>query len=76
MDAGLKLAKEASAADPQSAGFREIAAELHFLRGDRPEALKLMRKLADENPRSRLYRRQLARYTSGAFDSPWPEIEE
>ena len=75
-DAGLKLAREALKADPQSAGFREVAAELHFLRGDRPEALKLMRKLADENPRSRLYRRQLARYTSAAFDSPWPEVEE
>ncbi|HUR54742.1 MAG TPA: hypothetical protein VMZ71_11465, partial [Gemmataceae bacterium] len=76
LDKGLTYAKEASAADPLSAAYREMVAELHFRHKDRAAALAVMTKLADETPRSRLYRRQLARYKSAAFDSPWPDVEE
>ena len=76
LDKGLAYAKEASATDPLSATYREMVAELHFRRGDRTAALALMTKLADESPRSRLYRRQLARYKAAAFGSPWPDTEE
>jgi tetratricopeptide (TPR) repeat protein len=75
-DRGLAYAKEAVKADPLSPGFREALAELHFAGGDRDAALAVMTKLADEHPRSRLYRRQLARYKTAAFDSPWPDTEE
>ena len=76
LDAGLKYAKEAAAADPLSQSYREMVAELNFRRGDRDAALAVMAKLADESPRSRLYKRQLARYKTAAFDSPWPDTEE
>jgi hypothetical protein len=35
-----------------------------------------MQKLSDEYPRSLLYRRQLVRYRTAAFDSPWPYTAE
>jgi tetratricopeptide (TPR) repeat protein len=72
LDDGLKYAKEAVASDPESPGYREWLAEVHFRRGERAAALKAMQALADEHPRSFLYRRQLARYRDAAFDSPWP----
>lgn len=72
LDDGLKYAKAAVAFDPGSPQYRETLAEVHFRRGDRDEALKLMQKLADEQPRNAVYRRQLMRYRTAAFDSPWP----
>src|SRR5262249_11215314 len=76
LDDGLKYAKAAVAADPGSTSFREALAEVHFRRGERDEAIKVMQKLLDENPRSALYQRLLARYRAAAFDSPWPHTAE
>lgn len=76
LDRSLAYAKEAVAADPNSAAFRETLAEVHFRRGERDAALGIMSKLAAEHPRNRLYRRQLARYTSGDVASPTPDAEE
>jgi tetratricopeptide (TPR) repeat protein len=76
LDQSLRYATEAVAADPKSAGFRETLAEVHFRRGERAKALGLMRTLAEERPRSRLYRRQLARYRTGDVASPFPDVEE
>jgi tetratricopeptide (TPR) repeat protein len=76
LDASLKYATEAAAADPKSAGFRETLAEVHFRRGDRAEAVRLMEALAAESPRSRLYRRQLARYRTADPACPLPDAED
>ena len=76
LDAGLKHAAAAVASDPRSPSYREALAEVHFRRGDRAAALKLMYALSDEQPRSALYRRQLARYRTAAFDSAWPRVAE
>ncbi|QJW94469.1 tetratricopeptide repeat protein [Frigoriglobus tundricola] len=76
LDDGLKYAKAAVAADPLAPAYREALAEVHFRRGERDDALKVMRALADESPRSALYRRQLARYRTAGFDSPWPYTAE
>ena len=76
LDDGLKYAKAAVASDPGSPSHREALAEVHFRRGDRDDAVKLMQKLSDEQPRNALYKRQLARYRTAAFDSPWPTTAE
>lgn len=76
LDAARAYAVEAVAADPKSMGYRETLAEVHFRRGERAEAVKLMEALAAESPRSRLYRRQLARYRTADPASPLPEAED
>ncbi len=76
LDDGLKYAKAAVAFDPGSPQYRESLAEVHFRRGDRDAALKLMQKLSDEQPRNSAYRRQLTRYHTAAFDSPTPYVLE
>ncbi len=76
LDDGLKYAKAAVASDPGSPSYREALAEVYFRRGDRDDAVKVMQKLSDEHPRSALYRRQLARYRTAAFDSVWPHTAE
>ncbi len=75
LDAARTYAREAVAADPKSAGYRETLAEVYFRRGERAEAVRLMEALAAESPRSRLYRRQLARYRTADPASPLPEAE-
>jgi tetratricopeptide (TPR) repeat protein len=74
--AGLKYAEEAVTADPASVPFRETLAEVHFRRGDRDKALAVMTTLAGEEPRNPLFKRQLARYRTGAIDGPKPETED
>jgi tetratricopeptide (TPR) repeat protein len=76
LDEGLKYAKAAVASDPGAPGYREWLAEVHFRRGERNDALTVMQKLYDEQPRNPLYKRQLARYRTAAFDSPWPYAVE
>ena len=73
LDRGLEYALETVKAEPESIPFRETLAEVHFRKGDRAAALELMTKLAEEDRRNRLYKRQLMRYRSGAFDSPRPD---
>ena len=75
LDKALKFAEEAVKADPNSLGYRESLAEVHFRRGDREKALALMSKLAEEAPRSRLFRRQIERYQNGKIDTVIPETE-
>jgi tetratricopeptide (TPR) repeat protein len=72
LDNGLKHAKAAVASDPHSVGYRESLAEVHFRRGERATAVKVMEALITEHPRTFLYQRQLARYRSAPLDSPWP----
>jgi tetratricopeptide (TPR) repeat protein len=76
LDEGLKYAKAAVASDPGAPGYREWLAEVHFRRGERNDALGVMQKLYDEQPRNPLYKRQLSRYRGAAFDSPWPYAVE
>lgn len=76
LDEGLKHAKAAVASDPQSVGYREWLAEVHFRRGERAAAVKVMERLIDEHPRTFLYGRQLTRYRSAPLDSPWPHTAD
>jgi tetratricopeptide (TPR) repeat protein len=76
LDAALKCAEEAVKAVPDSDGYRETLAEVHFRRGDRDKAVAVMTKLLEEYPRTRLYHRQLQRYKTGGLDSPMPDAED
>jgi tetratricopeptide (TPR) repeat protein len=76
LDDGLKYAKAAVASDAGSLPYREALAEVHFRKGERDAAVKVMEKLLEEQPRNPLYKRQLSRYRSAAFDSPWPHTVE
>lgn len=75
LDSALKYAEEAVKSDPKSVAYRETLAEVHFRRGDRTNALAIMKVLAEESPRSRLFRRQLDRYRTGDTASSIPETE-
>ncbi len=74
LDKALSYAKAAVAFDPVSPQYREALAEVHFRRGTRDDAIKVMQKLRDEYPRNSLYTRQLVRYRTVGFDSPWPHV--
>jgi predicted Zn-dependent protease len=76
LDNALKYAQAAVTADPSSITYRETLAEVHFRRGERADALKLMQKLRDEQPRNTLYLRQLARYRDAKPNAPWPYTDE
>src|SRR5262249_43645786 len=52
LDKALAYAKDAVAADPASASYREALAEVHFRRGERAEAVAAMTRLSEEAPRS------------------------
>jgi tetratricopeptide (TPR) repeat protein len=70
LDAGLAHARKAVSLEPSVRGHREVLAEVLFRRGERAEALDLMRSLSKADPRNRQYRRQLARYETGDPASP------
>jgi tetratricopeptide (TPR) repeat protein len=76
LDKGLTYATAAVKSDPASRPFREALAEVHFRKGEREKSLEVMTKLAEEDPRNRLYKRQLTRYRTGALDSPKPDRED
>lgn len=75
LDQALRLATEAVEAEPTSIAYRETLAEVYFRRGERDKALSLMTQLAQEAPRSQLFRRQLERYRNADPASPFPETE-
>ena len=70
LDDGLKYAKEVVAMDTGATAYRAALAEVHFRRGERAAAVKLMEALRDEQPRNPLYRRQLARYPHRRLRQP------
>jgi tetratricopeptide (TPR) repeat protein len=76
LDKALTYAKEAVKTEPGAVSFRETLAEVHFRRGERDEAAAIMTKLLADDPRNATYKRYLARYQTGALDSPRPDTED
>lgn len=76
LDKGLAFAQDAVRADPGSIAYRDTLAEVCFRSGDRTKAAAVMGTLIEDDPRNRLYRRQLVRYRGGALDSPKPDTED
>lgn len=76
LDKGLAFAQDAVRADPGSVAYRETLAEVCFRSGDRQRAAAVLGTLIEDDPRNRLYRRQLVRYRTAALDSPRPDTED
>jgi tetratricopeptide (TPR) repeat protein len=76
LDAALTHAKKAVELDPELRSHQEALAEVHFRRGERDQALKLMRELAAADRRNHHYKRQLDRYQAGDVNSPLPDADD
>jgi len=65
LDAALKHATEAVKLKPDDALHINALAEVHFLRGNQAEAVKLMKRCIELDPESEYHRKQLKRFESG-----------
>jgi Flp pilus assembly protein TadD len=65
LDRALEHAREAVRLTPESAGYLDTLAEVHFQRGEQAEALRLMRRCVELAPAREYYRRQLKRIEAG-----------
>ncbi|WP_020468840.1 tetratricopeptide repeat protein [Zavarzinella formosa] len=75
LEEAKKHAEKAVALHPNSAGYIDTLAEIHFRLKDRPKALELMKKCAQLEPKSPYFRKQLERFEKKAFDSKPPDEE-
>ncbi len=62
LDAGLKHAERAVAVDPNNPAYIGTLAEIHFQRGNRRQAIELVKRCVELAPRQGQYRRQLERF--------------
>jgi predicted Zn-dependent protease len=76
LGAALVHAKKAVELDPELRSHKEALAEVHFRRGERAPAVKLMRELLASDHRNHHYRRQLERYQTGDPASPLPDADD
>ncbi len=76
LDVALAHAKKAVELDPELRSHKEALAEVHFRRGEREPAVKLMRELLASDHRNHHYRRQLERYQTGDPASPLPDADD
>jgi tetratricopeptide (TPR) repeat protein len=65
LDVALDHARQAAALAPDNAGYLDTLAEVHFQRGERDEALRLMRRCLKLAPRRAYFRQQLKRFEAG-----------
>ena len=72
----LAHAKKAVELAPELRSHKEALAEVHFRRGEREPAVKLMRELLAADHRNHHYRRQLERYQTGDPASPLPDADD
>src|SRR5207248_7350672 len=65
LDAALSHARQAVGLAPDHAGYLDTLAEVQFQRGERDEALRLMRRCIALAPRRAYFRHQLKRFEAG-----------
>lgn len=65
LDRALEQAQKAVELAPEQAGYLDTLAEVHFQRGDRAQAIALMKKCIALEPRRGFFRKQLARFEAG-----------
>lgn len=76
LDAALAHAKKAVELDPELLAHKEALAEVHFRRGERDQAVGLMKELVAADRRNHHYHRQLDRYQTGDVKSPLPDADD
>jgi tetratricopeptide (TPR) repeat protein len=72
LDLALTHARQAVKLAPDDPGFLDTLAEVHFQRGERAEALRLMRRCVQLAPDREYYRRQLKRFEAGERSADVP----
>lgn len=65
LDVGLEHARKAVELAPQNAGHLDTLAEVRFQRGERAEAVELMKKCVELEPKHEYFRKQLRRFETG-----------
>ena len=72
LDTALTYAKKAVALEPDVRNYTETLAEVHFRRGEREAAVRLLQPIATLDHRSAYYKRLLERYQRGDIHSVMP----
>jgi hypothetical protein len=72
LDRALDHAQKAVALAPESAGYLDTLAEVHYQRGDKATAIKLMKKCVIMAPKTDYYRKQIARFEASGPPSETP----
>lgn len=70
LDAALGYATKAVELAPENAGYLDTLAEVHFQRGEKEQAISLMKRCLELEPRRAYFQKQLQRFEAGGGDVP------
>jgi tetratricopeptide (TPR) repeat protein len=76
LDVALKHAQKAVEFEPENAQHLDTLAEVHFRKGDRDQALSLMKKCIELDPKRSYYGKQLVRFKDQPCDSLTPDVSD
>jgi tetratricopeptide (TPR) repeat protein len=76
LDKALEHAKKAVDLAPKTAGYLDTLAEVYYQRGDKAQAIKLMKKCIELNPASSYYKKQIKRFEASGPPSETPRASE
>ena len=76
LDTALAYSKKAVELEPNLRGYQETLAEVHFRRGERDQAVTIMKQLVTLDRRNHHYKRQLERYQTGDPTSPIADSDD
>jgi tetratricopeptide (TPR) repeat protein len=76
LDSALALARKAVELEPETAGYYDTLAEVHFQRGEMEQAIAAQKKAIELDPKKGYYRKQLKRMEGGAATSPRPAEDD
>jgi tetratricopeptide (TPR) repeat protein len=76
LDKALEHAKKAVDLEPKRAGYLDTLAEVYYQRGDKAQAVKLMKQCIALEPKSAYYKKQIKRFEAAGPPSPTPRTPE
>jgi tetratricopeptide (TPR) repeat protein len=76
LDTAMEHARKAVELDPRNAGCLDTLAEIYYQRGDREQALKLMRRCVELDPKKKYFRKQIKRFEAKGPPSETPRSGE